>query len=371
MVSHAISAVVGSQPYYLTQRPHILKCETGRIIPAVKIFSQAVLGDLGETHKTENKDCNVGSSSTDYAHNPLCHPETTGRSYPPNRPVCRQRPPNWARTGGKSVISNATIAKDCTMRTLPSSVPNSVSVRRANVFQIRVCCSSSLWIGLTLLSILTVASAPMASAQCTTGCGDYGQVFAAACDSCTSSCDRLSVAGAGCGCDSGPSYRGGEGALNYISGDSCGCCGSCGGCSECGGSGDGCGYWNSVCGGGGCGGLGGGLLSSRRCRGGGLLARMRGLCGGRCCAGDDGAGDSAVFCGMPAPSYPVPYAVPEHVGYTEFSYSPFMPHHSLPHYRKTYSYQHAPGLSRTNVHWRTTTGWNILARLHNMIELPR
>ncbi len=47
-----------------------------------------------------------------------------------------------------------------------------------------------------------------------------------------------------------------------------------------------------------------------------------------------------------------------------------MPHHSLPHYRRTYSYRHAPGLSRTTVHWRPSI-FTAFAKLHHFIELPR
>ena len=212
------------------------------------------------------------------------------------------------------------------------------------------------------------------------GCTDYGSILSSACDGCTSNCESLGAAAVGCGCDVGAVDVGGCGDVgmsDYVTG-ACGCGGSNGGCTGCGGSGLGCNFWNGLAGGGCGGGLGGGLLNCRvgGC-GGGLLSGLLG-CGRACGAADNcpGAGTqtddgSAVYCGMPAPTYPVPYAVPTYVGHTQFAYPPFMPHHSLPHYRKIYSYRHAPGLSRTNVYWRNTTGRDILARLHNMIELPR
>ncbi len=80
----------------------------------------------------------------------------------------------------------------------------------------------------------------------------------------------------------------------------------------------------------------------------------------------------AIHCGMPAPQYPVPFATPTPpTSYTYFSYPPLMPHHSLPHYRGTYSFRHGPGLSRTTVCWRPTKVKNLFARLHHVFELPR
>jgi hypothetical protein len=76
-------------------------------------------------------------------------------------------------------------------------------------------------------------------------------------------------------------------------------------------------------------------------------------------------------CGMVAPSYPVPHEVPYRVGRTHFTYPPVMPHHSLPHYRKVYSYRHGPGLCRTTVKWRPPYVCSLLKRLHYIIELPR
>ena len=91
----------------------------------------------------------------------------------------------------------------------------------------------------------------------------------------------------------------------------------------------------------------------------------RGGCAAVGCHGD------GTHCGMPAPSYPVPFATPKNVTHTTFTYPPMMPHHSLPHYAGTYSFRHGPGLSRTNVHWRPTTGINSLRYLKHMFEIPR
>ncbi len=76
------------------------------------------------------------------------------------------------------------------------------------------------------------------------------------------------------------------------------------------------------------------------------------------------------YCGMMAPRYPVPYEVPPRVGRTEFTYAPVMPHHSLPHYRKTYSFRHGPGMARTTVRWRPTL-CDTLKRARKVFELPR
>ena len=76
-------------------------------------------------------------------------------------------------------------------------------------------------------------------------------------------------------------------------------------------------------------------------------------------------------CGMVAPSYPVPHEVPWRVGRTYFTYPPVMPHHSLPHYRKVYSYRHGPGMVRTTVNWHKSYVCSALHWLHNIIELPR
>jgi hypothetical protein len=91
-------------------------------------------------------------------------------------------------------------------------------------------------------------------------------------------------------------------------------------------------------------------------------------CGKKGCG--KGCGDGT-HCGMPAPSYPVPFATPRNVTHTTFTYPPMMPHHSLPHYAGTYSFRHGPGMSRTNVHWRETKVLNGLAYLHHLIEIPR
>jgi hypothetical protein len=82
-------------------------------------------------------------------------------------------------------------------------------------------------------------------------------------------------------------------------------------------------------------------------------------------------GDPVVNCGMPAPRYPVPHPTPLPTAYTYFTYPPLMPHHALPHYRGTYSFRHGPGLSRTNVCWRTTHVANLIHKVHHVIERPR
>ncbi len=78
-----------------------------------------------------------------------------------------------------------------------------------------------------------------------------------------------------------------------------------------------------------------------------------------------------VHCGMPAPSYPVPFATPRPNLQTAYKYPPMMPHNSLPHYPSTYAFRHGPGMSRTTVMWRPTTGLNALAFMHQIFELPR
>jgi hypothetical protein len=100
------------------------------------------------------------------------------------------------------------------------------------------------------------------------------------------------------------------------------------------------------------------------------MAQHCAACGlfGKCAA--DGGG-SAVHCGMPAPSYPVPFATPRPNTQTNFTYPPMMPHNSLQHYAGTYAFRHGPGMSRTTVSWRPTKGLNALDRLHHIFELPR
>ena len=88
-------------------------------------------------------------------------------------------------------------------------------------------------------------------------------------------------------------------------------------------------------------------------------------------SGAVGAGADATRCGMPAPQYPVPFATPRPTVPTHFTYPPMMPHHSLPHYRNVYSYKHAEGLSRTNVHWHSQPVVSGLRRLHHIMYLPR
>ena len=84
----------------------------------------------------------------------------------------------------------------------------------------------------------------------------------------------------------------------------------------------------------------------------------------------DGSG-GAILCGYQAPSYPVPFATPKHVGYHYFTYPPMMPHNSLPHYRGAYSYRSCDGLARTNVLWHPSYVRNTFKWLHHLIELPR
>ena len=220
---------------------------------------------------------------------------------------------------------------------------------------------------LAILCASAALTAP-AHADCVGGgCTDYSSRLSDACDSCTSSCDSLIATGSDCGVCATPVLAK---VLDFVFGGQCECGGSGGGCLECAGSGCGDNFWNKLCSGqgDGCGVTGPtpGLTS--------MLASGR--CGLGCGDCEPGAGyvgyrEPPIFCGMPAPTYPVPFAVPKHVGYTQFTYPPFMPHHSLPHYRHTYSYRHAPGMSRTTVHWRPTVGRNILAKLHHIIELPR
>lgn len=96
-------------------------------------------------------------------------------------------------------------------------------------------------------------------------------------------------------------------------------------------------------------------------------------CGDQGTVYDDSCSSGASWpnhCGMAAPTYPVPYEVPVLVGRTEFTYPPVMPHHSLPHYRKTYSYRHGPGMARTTVKWRPS--WcDTWKRVRKAFELPR
>ena len=231
-----------------------------------------------------------------------------------------------------------------------------------------------------------------------TGCSDYAAALSDACDSCSTSCFGLGGSRRFLSSRRRPEAN----LLDYAFGDpSTGS--ACGG--ACGGDGGGGQFWNRVAkrqtrstvgSGGACGGDGGGgqfwnRVAKRQTRStvairGSIAARSsRGnesCAGSRCgrgvlgCRGGPGAGyvgyrEPPVYCGMPAPSYPVPYPVPQNVGQTRFTYPPMMPHHSLPHYRHTYSYRHAPGMSRTTVHWRPTTLLNGLAKLHHVIELPR
>ena len=103
------------------------------------------------------------------------------------------------------------------------------------------------------------------------------------------------------------------------------------------------------------------------CRGSGCCGN-----GSSCCGTGSGCyRDITHRCGLPVPLYPVPYSTPPVVGHTYFSYPPLMPHHSLHHFPKAYSYRHAPGLSRTNVLWHASyvhSAWN---RLHYALRLPR
>jgi hypothetical protein len=216
------------------------------------------------------------------------------------------------------------------------------------------------------------------------------------------------VRGSDCGCGAGPSsIAGGYDTIPCGDGSCGGGCGDCGGYSEsctgccdesCGACGNlrslGRGFWGRLAAGGcssdsadcGCG-DGCGLSSCNYGHACDLFSRFTGggACGaggcgtglfGRCgaCSGP-GAGDptgrTVRYCGMPSPAYPVPYSVPAYVGITHLTYPPMMPHHSLPHYRGTYSYRHDQGLSRTTVHWRKTHIINAASFLHHVIELPR
>lgn len=97
--------------------------------------------------------------------------------------------------------------------------------------------------------------------------------------------------------------------------------------------------------------------------------RQGARCLGNCCRHTSDGRTS--HCGMPAPSYPVPFATPRPNLQTNYTYPPMMPHNSLPHYAGTYAFRHGPGMSRTTVLWRPTTGINALAKLHYAFELPR
>lgn len=88
-------------------------------------------------------------------------------------------------------------------------------------------------------------------------------------------------------------------------------------------------------------------------------------------AGDTCGSAESYWCGLAAPSYPVPYDTPTWVGRTELTYPPLMPHNSLPHYRHVYSFRHGPGLSRTNVIWHQSYLHNALKRVHYALKLAR
>ena len=175
------------------------------------------------------------------------------------------------------------------------------------------------------------------------GGSDYSAALSAACESCTSS----SVGSGGVPGLLSPRPRPGVRLLDYVFGDSCegsGCPvdGNCGR------------FWNHLASGQmrSTAGLARSIAARARSAsglvaGGGVL---RGGCGVLGCASGVGCGPGAgyvghrpppVRCGMPAPTYPVPYPVPRNVGYTRFTYPPMMPHHSLPHYRRVYSYFHS------------------------------
>lgn len=119
---------------------------------------------------------------------------------------------------------------------------------------------------------------------------------------------------------------------------------------------------------GGCGCKACGYADSGRGQNGCGLAKCGCALGLGCKSGDCGDG---THCGLPAPSYPVPFATPRPTTPTHFTYPPMMPHNSLPHYRSTYSFRHGPGLSRTEVHWRPKKLVNVADYLHHLIEIPR
>lgn len=225
------------------------------------------------------------------------------------------------------------------------------------------------------LVVIGASAALVALATCSTHAQsasgeypDYSSILSNACDGCTASCESLATAGSDWG---GSAASRSLGLVrDFVFGRPCDCGGSGGGCLDCAGTGSGGNFWNDLCSGQSDG-------ASQRMRG--LTSMLAsGVCGRGGCRNDcePGAGyvgwrEPPIYCGMPAPTYPVPFAVPQHVGYTQFTYPPFMPHHSLPHYRHTYSYRHAPGMSRTTVHWRSTVARDVLAKLHHMIKLPR
>ncbi len=99
----------------------------------------------------------------------------------------------------------------------------------------------------------------------------------------------------------------------------------------------------------------------------GLMGR---LAGHQCASCEAKTGDGS-HCGMPAPSYPVPFATPSNVTHTNFTYPPLMPHHSLPNYSGTYAFRHGPGTSRTTVMWRAPTLISAGQYLHHLFEIPR
>ena len=168
-----------------------------------------------------------------------------------------------------------------------------------------------------------------------------------------------------CGADSGSCSTCGDAGCGSVGCDSVGIGAGCGatGCSACvGGScgAVGCGLSGLLSHAAGC-----GLAGSKSCGSGGC-ARCSGLF-------PKGGGPPAdgSHCGIPAPSYPVPFATPRPTTPTYHMYPPMMPHNSLPHYRSTYSFRHGPGLSRTNVHWRSKKLVNLADYIHHIFELPR
>jgi hypothetical protein len=152
-------------------------------------------------------------------------------------------------------------------------------------------------------------------------------------------------------CTSAAGGCSGGSGVSFSVGDDC----SSGGCAtgSCGLLG-GVGALGSCLAGGGCGGSGSGCA----------------LCSGLLGQGN-GIPSDGTHCGLPAPKYPVPFATPRPTTPTHLMYPPMMPHNSLPHYRSTYSFKHGPGMSRTNVHWRSKKLVNVAEYIHHLFELPR
>jgi len=77
--------------------------------------------------------------------------------------------------------------------------------------------------------------------------------------------------------------------------------------------------------------------------------------------------------GVGAAMYLSPGPVPAHVGHTNITYQPFMPHEYLYAHKKTYhrSYDEGRGLTRTSVHWHSPPGKSVGAHIHHGLKLAR